>query len=91
MYQRPDLPPTDCESCAAAERPPARLRDKALSLALAAIMPRPSPIAALGASMAAVIATAYGGPERPWYDRHREAWVRDGDPAELARMLRHVR
>lgn len=35
-------------------------------------------------SMAALL----GGPT--WYEQHRDRWVRTGERAELARMLRHV-
>lgn len=31
-----------------------------------------------------------GTPGDPWYERHRQEYVRTGDMAELDRMLRHV-
>lgn len=33
-------------------------------------------------------AALLGGPS--WFDVHREKWVMTGEPAELARMVRHV-
>ena len=43
----------------------------------------------LAGSMAATMTALTGVSPPTWYERHREAWVQTGDPAELARMVRH--
>jgi hypothetical protein len=49
--------------------------------------PRIDPLAGL----AAVLRAGIGVREPTWYERHRDLYATTGDPAELSRMLRHVR
>ncbi len=86
----PDL--TGCPACRRAESTPLARALDAAAAAAALLLARPGP-PDLFAGAADVIAVMAGGlprRRRTWYARHRDAWVRTGDPAELARMVRHV-
>lgn len=78
----PDRRPTSsCETCRRAELAPLqRLRED-----LARAVGLTSTETVLRAQASAWTAYRTG-----WYARHREEYVRTGDPLELARMLRHV-
>lgn len=92
------LPPTDCELCQQAERPRLRSLAGGVALVVAAVaayradQPSRRMIQAWGSGYAATMRAMLGGaPEPTWYEKHRESYAATGDPAELARMLRHVK
>ena len=78
-----------CELCRRAELTPLqRLKEDALNLFLG-----PTPAQRLQHAMeragATMLRAAMGAPATA-YERHREEFVRTGEPEELQRMLRHV-
>lgn len=77
-----------CELCRRAELTPRqRLRENVL--ALIGLGRRPTIYDIMRHSSQGMMLAAMGGAVTT-YDRHRDAYVRTGDPAELQRMLRHV-
>lgn len=86
----PARPPTKCAECAHAELDGLGRFLCAMSVLLAGTCPHTRGMAGLGDAMADMLRAGAGAPVG-WYARHRAAWERDGDRAELARMLRHVK
>ncbi|NUR38795.1 MAG: hypothetical protein HOV73_01745 [Streptomyces sp.] len=78
-----------CEVCRRAELPRfQRLKEDALNLFLG---PTPAQRIMHSAHVFSVYRAALAGAPATPYDRHREEYVRTGDPIELERMLRHVK
>jgi hypothetical protein len=75
---------TECPLCWRTE---ASWSDKLAKAVLT--LARPQPRFSFG-PFTAMMAAATGRPAPTWYERHRDTYARTGDPAELARMLRHV-
>lgn len=77
-----------CELCRRAELTPRqRLRENVM--ALVGLGRRPTIFDVMGHASEGMLRAAMGGAVTT-YDRHRDAYVRTGDLAELQRMLRHV-
>lgn len=78
-----------CESCRRAELTPfQRAYEYALDLVIGPTpAQRVQQVAEMGSAMMRV---AMGGAVTP-YERHRDEFIRTGEPEELERMLRHVK
>ena len=82
---------TDCRLCRWAEMSPwERLRERA-RLVLQGGPSTAEILAHTGHSLARMTSAVLGGPATPSaYEQHKQRYAETGDPAELARMLRHV-